>query len=293
MTAATGLPRGPDAASPASWGASSPPLPEQPDIARRGDPLGQSAMPVLRHGVPRARSASRTARSSPSPVIEKAEVNKGLLCVKGYHVGDASFMAKDRLTKPMIRKDATGRWSRSSGTKRSRPSPNATHHGARKDIRVLHLRAVDHPRGLRRPEIYQGRPIQQPHRPQRPALHGLGSHRDSSPPTASTSPPAATTTSITPTCVILWGNNPAEMHPSSSPASLTAAPVGEKVAIIDIGTRRTRTTEFAVRSLPEDARPQGDLAIANCIANQLFKTGSLRQGLCLEALQLPPRCSTI
>ena len=35
---------------------------------------------------------------------QRAEVNKGLLCVKGYHVGLALYGA-DRLTRPMIRRD--------------------------------------------------------------------------------------------------------------------------------------------------------------------------------------------
>ena len=35
---------------------------------------------------------------------EDADVNKGLLCVKGYHVGGILY-GKDRLTKPMLRKD--------------------------------------------------------------------------------------------------------------------------------------------------------------------------------------------
>ena len=34
----------------------------------------------------------------------KAEVNKGLLCMKGYHVGLALY-GKDRLTKPLLRKN--------------------------------------------------------------------------------------------------------------------------------------------------------------------------------------------
>ncbi|MBL9112908.1 MAG: molybdopterin-dependent oxidoreductase, partial [Myxococcales bacterium] len=34
----------------------------------------------------------------------KAEVNKGLLCVKGYHVGLALY-GSDRLTKPLLRKN--------------------------------------------------------------------------------------------------------------------------------------------------------------------------------------------
>ena len=35
-----------------------------------------------------------------------ADVNKGLLCVKGYHVG-AILYGKDRLTKPLLRKGDT------------------------------------------------------------------------------------------------------------------------------------------------------------------------------------------
>jgi len=35
---------------------------------------------------------------------QKAEVNKGLLCVKGYHVGLALY-GKDRLTRPLLRKN--------------------------------------------------------------------------------------------------------------------------------------------------------------------------------------------
>src|SRR5213595_3507207 len=35
---------------------------------------------------------------------QQAEVNKGLLCVKGYHVGLALY-GKDRLTTPMLRKN--------------------------------------------------------------------------------------------------------------------------------------------------------------------------------------------
>src|SRR6478752_1895726 len=34
----------------------------------------------------------------------EAEVNKGLLCVKGYHVGLALY-GQDRLTKPLLRKN--------------------------------------------------------------------------------------------------------------------------------------------------------------------------------------------
>lgn len=35
-----------------------------------------------------------------------ADVNKGLLCVKGYHVGGILY-GKDRLTQPLLRKDGS------------------------------------------------------------------------------------------------------------------------------------------------------------------------------------------
>ena len=56
------------------------------------------------------------------------------------------------------------------------------------------------------------------------------------------------------------------------PASSTAGTRGEKVTIIDLGTRRTRTSEFADHYL--EFRPQTDLAIANCIAQQLIERGA-------------------
>jgi nitrate reductase NapA len=47
---------------------------------------------------------------------QKADVNKGLLCVKGYHVALAIY-GKDRLTTPLLRRTASS--SRSAGTRRS------------------------------------------------------------------------------------------------------------------------------------------------------------------------------
>ncbi len=49
------------------------------------------------------RSVSRTGRVVAVAGDKHADVNKGLLCVKGYHVG-AILYGKDRLTKPLLRK---------------------------------------------------------------------------------------------------------------------------------------------------------------------------------------------
>jgi len=71
--------------------------------------------------------------------------------------------------------------------------------------------------------------------------------------------------------VILWGNNPAEMHPVLFSRIVDRRSRGEKVKLIDIGTRRTRTTSFAQHYL--EFRPNTDLAIANGIAHLLVKSG--------------------
>jgi nitrate reductase NapA len=68
--------------------------------------------------------------------------------------------------------------------------------------------------------------------------------------------------------VIMWGNNPAEMHPVLFSRIVDRKLRGEKVTVIDIGTRRTRTSDQADHVLL--MQPNGDLAIANCIAQQLI-----------------------
>jgi nitrate reductase NapA len=72
--------------------------------------------------------------------------------------------------------------------------------------------------------------------------------------------------------LLMWGNNMAEMHPVLFSRILDRRDRGQKVTIIDLGTRRTRTSEFADHYL--EFRPQTDLAIANCIAQQLIERGA-------------------
>ena len=69
--------------------------------------------------------------------------------------------------------------------------------------------------------------------------------------------------------LLTWGNNPAEMHPVLFSRIVDRRSKGEKVTLIDIGTRRTRTTEFAQHYL--EFKPNTDLAIANGIAHILLR----------------------
>lgn len=78
---------------------------------------------------------------------------------------------------------------------------------------------------------------------------------------------------MTSTRATFWfsGNNMAEMHPVLLAPSRAPHPRPE-ITIVDLATRRTRTTEFADEYL--GFRPQSDLAIANGIAHLLIKDGT-------------------
>ncbi len=62
--------------------------------------------------------------------------------------------------------------------------------------------------------------------------------------------------------VILWGNNPAEMHPVLFSRIIDRRQRGDNVVLIDIGQRRTRTTEHANHFLlckHKDVAPYAEL----------------------------------
>ncbi len=196
-----------------------------------------------------------------------ADVNKGLLCVKGYHVGGILY-GKDRLTRPLLRRgDAyepiswdeaidligkkimaaperfgfygSGQWTipegyaaqklMKAGLSNNHIDPNARLCMASAVTGFLSVYGVDEPAGC-----YQD-------------LDECD-------------------------VCILWGNNPAEMHPVLFSRLIDRRSRGQKVMLIDIGTRRTRTTDQADHFL--EMAPQGDLAIANGILHLLLEKGS-------------------
>ena len=199
-----------------------------------------------------------------------AEVNKGLLCVKGYHVGLALY-GRDRLTQPLLRQNGklepvtweraldeiarriqaapdkfaiygSGQWTIPEGyaaTKLMRAGlsnnhlePNARLCMASAVTGFLSVYGVDEPAGCY-DDLDQ--------------------------------------------CdvLILWGNNMAEMHPVLFSRVLDRRSRGEKVTIIDFGTRRTRSSDFATEYL--EFRPHSDLAIINGIAHLLLKNKTFDQ----------------
>jgi nitrate reductase (cytochrome) len=197
----------------------------------------------------------------------KAEVNKGLLCVKGYHVGLALY-GPDRLTKPLLRRNGEQvpiSWDEA--------------------LDIIAQRVADNPKGF---AIYGSGQwtIPEGYAAQKFIKGGVGSnHLD---PNARLCMASAVTGFLSTygvdepaSCyddldaadaIILWGNNPAEMHPVLFSRFIDRRSRGDEVTLIDIGTRRTRTTPFAQHYL--EFKPHTDLAIANGIAHLLLRNGT-------------------
>ncbi len=192
-----------------------------------------------------------------------AEVNKGLLCVKGYHVGHILY-GKDRLKTPLLRKNnelvpiswndaldmiaarildapsrfamyGSGQWTvpegyaankfMKAGLSNNHIDPNARLCMASAVTGYISTYGVDEPYNC----------------------YDDLDHCD---------------------VLILWGNNFSEMHPVLFSRFIDRKLRGDKITLVDLTTRITRTSERADHVLL--FQPQSDLAIANCIAQQVI-----------------------
>ncbi len=266
LTAATGL-AGSLAASASAQQTDAPPRPEAPEI----DGVEWNKAPCRFCGT----GCHVMVGVKGNKVVaiagdREADVNKGLLCVKGYHVGSILYGA-DRLTEPMLRKN--GKLEKISWEE-------AVDIAARKVMDAgqgfgLYLSGQS-----TIPEGYIGQKLMKA---------GLSNnHIDANArlcmasavtgfiSTYGVDEPASCFDDLE-NCdvLILWGNNPAEMHPVLWSRVIDRVARGEKVKIIDIGTRRTRTTEHADMHLSMQAN--GDLAIANAILHILVKEGKVNE----------------
>ena len=193
-----------------------------------------------------------------------ADVNKGLLCVKGYHVGMALY-GRDRLTQPLLR--IKGKLEPVSW-----------------DIAI----EVVAQRIARAPEKFAFYGSGQWTIPEGYAANKLikgGLSNNHIDPNARLCMASAVTGFLSvygvdepagcyddlDACdvLILWGNNMAEMHPVLFSRVIDRRTRGEEVKIIDLGTRRTRTTDFADEYL--EFKPHTDLSILNGIAHLLLE----------------------
>jgi nitrate reductase NapA len=79
---------------------------------------------------------------------------------------------------------------------------------------------------------------------------------------------------------VLWGNNMAEMHPVLFGRILEHRRLHPQVRVIDIATRRTQTTDFADAYV--EFRPGTDLALANGILHLLVARGQVNEAFVKE-----------
>ena len=198
---------------------------------------------------------------------QKADVNKGLLCVKGYHVALAIY-GKDRLTTPLLRQN--GKLVPISWDKA---------------LDVIADRILANPAGF----AFYGSgqwTIPEGYAAQKLVKAGLATNQID--PNARLCMSSAVTGYLSTygvdepagcyedldrcTTLVIWGNNPAEMHPVLFSRVLDRRTRGDKLTMIDLTTRRTRTSAFTDRTIL--FTPQGDLAIANGIAHLLLERGT-------------------
>ena len=198
---------------------------------------------------------------------KNAEVNKGLLCVKGYHVGSALY-GEDRLTKPLLRRGESYReisWSAALDVIADRIEP------APERFAIYGSGQWTIPEGYAAQKFMKGGLANNHIDPN--ARLCMASAVTGFLATYGVDEPAGCYDDLD-SCdvMIMWGNNPAEMHPVLFSRVIDRRSRGEKVKLIDISTRRTRTTQHCDDYL--EMKGNGDLAIANGIAHLLIKNGT-------------------
>ncbi|MCR9115383.1 MAG: molybdopterin-dependent oxidoreductase [bacterium] len=193
-----------------------------------------------------------------------ADVNKGLLCVKGYHVGGALY-GEDRLTEPLLREDGVLKpitWDKAIDVIADRieatPETFAFYGSGQWTI----------PEGYAAQKFMKGGLSNNHIDPN--ARLCMASAVTGFLATYGVDEPAGCYADLDRCDVlIMWGNNPAEMHPVLFSRVIDRRSKGEEITLIDIGTRRTRTTEACQHYL--EMEPHGDIAIANGIAHLLIE----------------------
>jgi nitrate reductase NapA len=194
-------------------------------------------------------------------------VNQGLLCVKGYHVG-AILYGQDRLTEPLLREGdgyRTITWEKAIDIIADRiqaaPERFAFYGSGQWTI----------PEGYAAQKFMKG--VLSNNHIDPNARLCMASAVTGFLATYGVDEPAGCYDDLDHCDVlIMWGNNPAEMHPVLFSRVINRRSRGEQVTLIDIGTRRTRTTTHCQHYL--EMKGHGDLAIANGIAHLLVKNGT-------------------
>ena len=202
---------------------------------------------------------------------KQSPVNLGLLCVKGYHLPGILY-GQDRLKKPIVRE---------GGSERELSMDEALDYVAERFKKIVE----EH--GKKSIAVYGSGQwtIQDGYAASKWMRAGVGNNNVEG--NARLCMASAVTGFLTTfgkdepmgcyddfeqgDVFVFWGNNMAEMHPvlfSRISARKVEVPA---VKLVDIGTRRTRTTEASDMYL--EFRPSSDLAIANAIAHEIIEQG--------------------
>ncbi len=201
----------------------------------------------------------------------KSPVNKGLLCVKGYHLPLILYGA-DRLTRPQIRengrlRDAT--WGEALDLV-ARRFKEAHAQGGPEAVAIYGSGQWTIPEGYAALKWWKAgwrsNMIEANARLcMASAVTGFLTTFGSDEPSGCYDDLDEADT------FVLWGSNMAEMHPVLFSRMVDRKARQAFVRIVDISVRRTRTSEQADVFVP--MKPQGDLALANAIAHCLVRDG--------------------
>ena len=208
---------------------------------------------------------------------ELAQVNKGLLCVKGYHL-PALLYGRDRLKQPLLRNDSGDgfkpiTWDAAldliakqfgAALKEHGPDSVAMYGSGQWTIFDGYAALKWVKAGMRSNNLEANARLCMSS-----AVMGFMTQFQSDEPMG---------------CYddldvgedyILWGNNMAEMHPVLFSRILENKRQNPRVRIVDIATRFTQTSQLA--DLYVEIRPNTDLALANGILHLLLKSGKIDQ----------------
>lgn len=204
----------------------------------------------------------------------KSPVNKGLCCVKGYHSVMALY-AKDRLTKPLVRKN--GKLTEVSMDEAldliaSKMKQTITDHG--KDaVSIYGSGQWTIPDGYAASKLFKG--CIGTNNVEANARLCMASAVTGFLTSFGADEPMGCYEDIDHADVFfLWGNNMAEMHPVLF-SRLLDQKMNRKAKIIDFATRTTRTSMAADKSIL--FKPQTDLAVANAICYEIVNNGWVNQ----------------
>jgi len=198
-------------------------------------------------------------------------VNLGLLCVKGYHLPGILY-GKDRLTKPLVRKN--GKFEETTMDEAL-------------DLVASRFRNLVAEHGKGSIGVYGSGQwtIQDGYAASKWMRAGVGNNNIEA--NARLCMASAVTGFLTSfgkdepmgcyddfelgDVFVFWGNNMAEMHPVLFSRIRARKEKVPQVRLVDIGTRRTRTTEGS--DLYLEFKPHTDLVIANAIAREIIANG--------------------